>query len=538
MGDPIGALRDGVAAAVAELHEPAPTAELSFERPPKPELGDFSTNAALLLAPLLGAAPREVAEDLGRRLQESHGESIDRVEVAGPGFLNLFLRDQWFRGAVAEVNAGGADFGSGIAGERAGRVLVEFVSANPTGPVTVASGRHAAYGDSLARILSFAGHSVEREYYINDAGGQVRLFGESIAARMTGGEVPEGGYRGDYVGELAERLRSEDVDPSDTERLAVRGIELMRESIEASLERFRVHFDRWFSERSLHGDPLEQAIAIITEAGHTYESEGALWIRTSGLGDDKDRVLRRADGEPTYLAPDVAYHRDKLERGYDLLIDVLGADHHGYVPRLRAVVEALGAEPEAFEVPLMQLVQILEGGERAKMSKRAGEFVTLDELIDDIGVDAARFFLVQRSHDTALDLDLDLARSRSNENPVYYVQYAHARICNIFRRAAEQPVSGDRAAEPATLEPSEKALVARLLELPAQVQRAEQRREPHGIGAYARELAADFHAFYRDCPVAKAEEPTRSERLALCDAARTVIATALGLLGIEAPESM
>ncbi len=536
--DPIGALRDEVAAAATALSAGGSQAP-SVERPPKPEFGDFSTNAALLLAPLLDSKPREVAERLGPALSESIGDQLDRVEVAGPGFLNLFLADGWFREAVDEVNRAAAGFGAGVAAERRQRVLVEFVSANPTGPVTVASGRHAAYGDSLARILEFAGHEVDREYYLNDAGGQIRLFGESIAARMLGREPPEGGYKGDYVGAIADRLAADGVGPDDPSELARFGVELMRESIEASLERFRVRFDHWFSERTLHDSgALEAAIEVISSGDHLYESEGALWMRTTDFGDDKDRVVRRAAGEPTYFAADIAYHRDKLERGWELLIDVLGADHHGYVPRLRAVVESLGGSAEAFEVQIMQLVQIVERGERSKMAKREGKFVTLDELVDDIGVDAARFFLVQRSHETPIDLDLELARKRSNDNPVYYVQYAHARICSLFRAAAEQGGGARGPAGPVAVEPAEKALICRLLEFPAQVERAELRREPHALGAYAREVAADFHAFYRDCPVVKAPEPARSQRLAVCDATRTVIAKSLDLLGIAAPEEM
>jgi arginyl-tRNA synthetase len=541
MSDPIGALRAGVAAAAAEIADPAGAAEPSFERPPKPEFGDFSTNAALLLAPAAGEQPRKLAERLGEGLEASGQDAIERVEVAGPGFLNIFLADGFFADAVASINGAGPGFGSGVAAERALSVLVEFVSANPTGPATVASGRHAAYGDSLARILAFAGHRVEREYYMNDAGEQIRKFGASIAARISGGEVPEGGYEGEYVAELGERLGAEGVDAADPDELARRGVELMRERIEETMSRFRVHFDRWFSERSLHDEgALEESIEAVSNAGHTYESEGALWMRTSGFGDDKDRVVRRADGQPSYFAADIAYHRDKLERGYDLLIDVLGADHHGYVPRLTAAVQVLGGSAEAFEVPIMQLVQVIEGGERAKMSKRRGDFVTLDELIDDIGVDAARFFLLQRSHETPIDLDLDLARRRSNENPVYYVQYAHARIKTMFRKQAEGAAveslePGDRSGQ---LDPSERSLILRLLELPAQIERAELRREPHSLAAYAREVAADFHAFYRDCPVLKAPEPTRAQRLAVCSATATVIATTLGLLGTEAPEEM
>ncbi len=539
--DPIGTLRAGVAAAAAELGGEGTAAALTFERPPRADFGDFSTNAALLLAPTLGRGPREVAADLGDLVLARVGDDLDRVDIAGPGFLNLFLDDRWFRTATASLNEAGAGFGSGFAAHRSRRTLLEFVSANPTGPITVAAARHAAYGDSLGRILEFGGHTVEREYYVNDAGGQIRLFGDSIAARMEGGTIPEGGYQGEYVVELARALAGEGVEADDPAALARRGVEMMREQIERSLAGFRVHFDHWSSERALHdAGKLEAAVELIRDSGYAYERDGAVWMRTTDFGDDKDRVMVRADGEPTYFTADIAYHRDKLDRDAELMLDVLGADHHGYVPRLKAIVAALGAPPDVFEVQIMQLVNLLEGGERAKMSKRRGEFTTLDDLLADIGVDAARFFLVQRSHDTPLDLDLDLARTRSNDNPVYYVQYAHARICSLISKAAGKP-AGEPDAEAANtdgLEPSEKALICRLLELPAQLERAELRREPHAVAAYAREVAADFHGFYRDCPVVKAPESVRSERLALCAATRSVIATSLGLLGIEAPEAM
>ena len=475
MNDPIGSLRAAIQAAVEKV-APGASVEPSLERPPKPEFGDFSTNAALLLAPIVGSKPRDVAVGLGEALSAELGEALTSLDVAGPGFLNLFLADRWFETATAGVADAGAEWGSGVAAGRARKTMVEFVSANPTGPITVASARHAAYGDSLARILTFAGHDVDREYYLNDAGGQIRLFGLSIAARISGGEIPDGGYQGDYLIGIAEQLEGEGLGPDDTEQLARRGIELMRESIESSLARFGVSFDRWSSERALHeSGALEAGIELVSASELTYESEGALWMRTSELGDDKDRVVVRAGGEPTYFASDIAYHRDKLERGFESLIDVLGADHHGYIARLQAAVTALGAAEGTLEVEIMQLVNLLEGGERARMSKRRGEFTTLDELLDDIGVDAARFFLVQRSHDTALDIDLDLARKRSNENPVFYVQYAHARICTIFRRAAAGEQPGKHIVDGAEVEPepgdaplhlSEKALLMRLLELP------------------------------------------------------------------------
>ena len=535
--DPVAALREAIADSARELHPGIP--EASFERPPRAELGDYSTNVAMLAAPLVGSPPREVAERIAEPIRARLGADIERIEVAGPGFLNLHMSESWMRAGVAHVLAHGAAFGSGVAAHSRS-TLIEFVSANPTGPLTVASGRHAAYGDALARVLTFAGHRVAREYYLNDAGGQIRLFGESIAARMTGAEVPEGGYEGDYVRALGERVAAEGIDPADREALSRRGVELMVESIAATLSRFRVEFDRWSSERDLHeAGAIEAAIDTLREAGLVYESEGAVWLRTSEFGDDKDRVLIRAGGEPTYFAADVAYHRTKLERGPDLMIDVLGADHHGYVNRMRAAMVAMGAPGEAFEAQMMQLVNLLEGGERARMSKRRGEFATLDELVDDIGVDAARFFLLQRSHDTAIDIDLELARRQSSDNPVYYVQYAHARICSIFRSAAERGSGGDDSPPPeGSLEAAERALITRLLELPNQVARAASRREPHGIGTYVRDVAADYHAFYRDCRVIGAGPGLESARLEVCGAARAVIATSLDLLGIEAPEEM
>jgi arginyl-tRNA synthetase len=527
------ALRDG------ERTEPTP----SLDRPPKPELGDYSSNAAMLLAAPLGAAPRAVAERLREELERDLGASgsLDRVEVAGPGFVNLFLSDAWYRRALAALVAAGDDLGP-AATANPERVLVEFVSANPTGPLHVGGGRHAAYGDSLVRLLEAVGHEVEREYYVNDAGGQIDRFADSIAARMAGEEPPEDGYGGEYVTELAEQLAAEGLDPADREALGRRGVELVLAKVRATLERFGVRHDTWFSERDLYRrGEVESALAELDRRGHTYRHEGALWLRTTEFGDDKDRVLIRANDEPTYLAADVAYHWDKLQRGFGRLINVLGADHHGYVARIRAAIEALGADPESFEALIMSLVHILEEGERAQMSKRSGDFVSLDELLDDIGVDAARWFMLWRSHETTVDLDLDLARSQSSENPVYYVQYAHARIASILRKAG--PAAKAAAAGPGgavvAVEPSEKALIKRLLEFPEEVREAAARRAPHRICAYGTAVAADFHAFYRDCQVVGAEgEGVERARLALCLCTRRTIAGSLGLLGISAPERM
>ncbi|HVY77033.1 MAG TPA: arginine--tRNA ligase [Solirubrobacterales bacterium] len=543
--DPIAALHSAVDQAARTLRDgessgPEPT----LERPPKPELGDYSSNAAMLLAAPLGENPRDVAgrlaEGLGAQLGE---ETVERVEVAGPGFVNLFLGDGWYREAMAGLAA--ASEGLAVAPcDSPERILVEFVSANPTGPLHVGGGRHAAYGDSLVRLLEAVGHEVQREYYVNDAGGQIERFAASIAARMRGAEPPEEGYGGEYVIDLGEQIASEGIDPGDLEAVGRRGVELILAQVRGTLDRFGVRFDSWFSERDLYGrGEVEQALAQLDEQGHTYRHEDALWLRTTTFGDDKDRVLIRANGEPTYLAADVAYHWDKLERGFERLIDVFGADHHGYIARLRAAIAGLGADPECFEALIMRLVHIVESGERAQMSKRSGDFVGLDELLDDIGPDAARWFMLWRSHDTEVDLDLELARSQSNDNPVYYVQYAHARIASILRKAnlgEEEALATAGAPTPGTpLEPAERELVKRLLEFPEEVREAAARRTPHRICTYATAVAADFHAFYRDCQVVGAEgEGVERSRLALALLAKRTIAGALGLLGISAPERM
>ena len=546
---PLHRLREAVEQAAAALRGNGGSAGAAptLERPKKSEFGDYSTNAAMLLAPVLGESPREIAQRLGQELSDRLGDQLDRVEVAGPGFLNLFLSDGWYRTALAHALAAGDEYGGGGAATSE-RVLVEFVSANPTGPLTAAGGRHAAYGDALARVLEFVGHEVEREYYVNDHGSQVRLLGESIRARARGEEVPEGGYEGDYVEDLAREIPgAADADPHE---LARHGVDRMLERIGGTLRRFRVEFDTWFSERTLHDEeaaPIRTAYAALEEAGHAYHSEGALWLRSTSFGDDKDRVLERSTGEHTYLAADVAYHEHKRERGFERLINVLGADHHGYVARMKAAWEALGGDPDRLELIIMQLVNVLQRGERASMSKRRGEFVTLDELIDEIGVDAARFFLLGRSHDTTVDLDLDLARAESAENPVYYVQYAHARIASIRQKAGEERVARALADLPqagmdgaaGALDPSERTLVNKLLAFPPELQEAGERRAPHRVATYVLELAQEFTAFYRDCRVVGAEpEAVESFRLALSVVSQRTIARALGLLGVDAPQSM
>jgi arginyl-tRNA synthetase len=520
-----------------------PTVQPRVERPKREGQGDYSTNAAMLLAPVLDAPPRVIAERLGAELKELLGDGLERTEVAGPGFLNLVLSDGWHREALRGVVEAGDRFGAGGA-DPVERILIEFVSANPTGPLVAASGRHAAYGDALARILEHYGHSVTREYYFNDAGNQIRLLGESVRARARGEQVPDGGYEGDYVIELVSEIPGAAEENAD--QLAARAVELLLARIKTTLERYGVKFDRFFSESTLHaGTPsaLDRALSVLERAGHVYKSEGAVWLRTTSFGDDKDRVVVRSSGEPTYLAADVAYLQDKRERGFERQLMPVGSDHHAYVRELKAAMAALGGDPDTVEVPILQFVHLVEGTERAAFSKRRGAFVTLDELLDEIGVDATRFFMLQRSHDRTLDLDLDLARQQSAENPVYYVQYAHARIASMLGRLSSEGVGAALARGSdwgkGSLHSSERALVKKLVSLPDEIGEAVARRGPHRIAAYALELAQEFTAFYRDCHVVGASPaPVEAFRVSLSVAAQRAIALSLRLLGVSAPESM
>jgi arginyl-tRNA synthetase len=534
-------LRETLLALANERYGNAPGA-ITLERPPRTDFGDYSTNAALLLAPAAGAAPREVAQSLGEDLALRLGGDLERFEIAGPGFLNLFLTDGWHRTALAHVLDAGEGFGCGGA-HTPERILVEFVSANPTGPMHIGHARNAAYGDALARVLSLHGHRVEREFYVNDAGSQVFKLGETIAALARGEEVPEGGYQGAYVEQLVHLVKADSMNPAELGRAAV---DVMVGEMQRSLAAFRVRpFDRWAYESSLHTggpSPVAHVLELLEQHGHTYRSEGALWLRSTDYGDDKDRVLVRSSGEHTYFASDIAYHQDKRERGFDRQIDVWGADHHGYVTRMKAAYEALGGDAGHLEMLIMQLVHLVRRGERAQMSKRSGEFVTLEDLLEEIGVDATRWFLLSRSHDTTIDLDLDLARQQSSENPVYYVQYAHARIASMLAKAGSELV--ERALEGGgdggeSLDPSERTLVKKLLAFPGELREAAERRAPHRIAAYALELAQQFTAFYRDCRVVGADTPAlEAQRLALCVASQRTIARSLDLLGVDAPAEM
>ena len=521
-------LRDKVARASASLGA-TPKAPPSLDRPRQADHGDFATNAAMLLAGGLHAAPRDVAARLADAMAAELGDDLVRAEVAGPGFLNLFLTDAWHTRALADVLATGDAYGADGAPVPE-RINVEFVSVNPTGPLHVGHTRNAAYGDALSRLLSFAGHDVHREYYVNDAGTQIDVFAQSVLARARGEEVPEDGYRGEYVQAVADRIPG--AAEMTVEELGPRSVTLMLEAIAASLTRFNVRIDTWSSEAALHaGSPskVQHAFDVLARQGRTYEHDGALWVRTTEFGDEKDRVAFRSSGEHTYFASDIAYQQDKRERGFQRLINVWGADHHGYVKRMHAAYEALGGGPDELELIIMQLVHLVGAG---KLSKRAGTIVTLDELIEDIGADAARWFLLARSHDTTMDLDLDLARSQSAENPVYYVQYAHARVASIRRRSHGEPEVDPEA----VLHPSERALIKALLAFPSEALDAAQRRAPHRITTYVLELAQTFTAFYRDCPIVG--DPAEANRLALAIASQGVMARCLGLLGVSAPQEM
>jgi len=495
---------DRLAARIAALAG----ADVVLERPSDAEHGDYATNVALQTARPSGRAPRELAVELAERI--SALDEVHAVDVAGPGFLNLWLTDAYFVEALADVDDA---YGGGFAPRS--RVQVELVSANPTGPLTVAHARNGAYGDAVARLLAFAGNDVEREYYYNDSGGQMTRFRDSVEAVRRGEEPPEDGYQGAYVADLA----------------ALKGdpVPLMLASIEATLERFRVHVDTW--ERQ---SVVEQRLPELLPRLDTYEKDGALWARSSAYGDDDDRVLLRSgERTPTYRAADVPYLVEKLERGFDLAIYVLGADHHGTRSWYAAVARMLGYDPDRVEVLLYQLVHLTRGGEQTKMQKRSGNVVFLDEFLDEVGVDAARWYLVNRGPDQTIDIDIDLAAEKTQKNPVYYVQYAHARIAGVLRNAEGAPVGG---APPGELAAEEKALVKRLGEFPTTVREAVDRRGPQLLPAYAIRLADDFHRFYHECRVLG--DDAQAFRLGLCQATQSVIARCLDLVGVEAPERM
>ena len=548
---------------------------VSVERPRDPSHGDWSTNVALVSAKVAGMPPRDIAELVAADLRVRLVGVADAVEIAGPGFINIRLTRGVISDVVTRVREQAEAYG---AGERTGTsVQVEFVSANPVGPMHVGHGRWAALGDSIARILEHAGDSVQREFYVNDAGVQMDIFAASVSARyleICGREVefPEDGYRGAYIVDIAREIhgaegdRWADADADEREaHFKEQAYTAVLEHLKHVLHGMGVDFDVWFSERTLHapgpdGAPtaIERGIQRLREAGYLFEHEGALWFRSTDFGDDKDRVLVKADGSYTYFAADVAYHANKYDRGFDLVIDIWGADHHGYVKRMESAVAALG-HPGKLEVIIGQMVNLFRNGEVVRMSKRTGEMVTFEDLLDEVGADAARYFFLRRSTDQPVDFDIALARERSADNPVYYVQYAHARICSLLRKAAgadtadesvdvsavASRITADEAAlallgaQPGTLEgEAELGLLRKLAEFPEVVEVAARQRAPHKLTTYAEDLAAAFHQFYTHCQVVVDDAQLRSARLALADASRLVLARSLGLLGVSAPQRM
>ena len=537
---------------------PIPAPEIRIERPQKREHGDYACNVALRLAGAVRMPPMEVAERIAARI--GHDQPIAAVEVARPGFLNLRLDPDWKREQLHAIIAAGAAWGRLTVGAGQ-RVQVEFVSANPTGPLQVGNGRGAVLGDALATVLDAAGYEVEREYYVNDAGAQIRLFGRTLFARYRqqfGHEapLPEGGYQGAYVVELAEQIAAEHgqrwLPSSDDppQSLTDLGLELMVDQIRSDLRMLQVEFNHWQSERALYGEgadladtttPYEIAMSRLRDGGYVVEKEGAVWFRSDALGEDKDNVLIRSSGEPTYFASDVAYHYNKfIERGFNTVIDVWGADHQGHVARTKAAVGAVGGDGDDLEVLLYQLVHLRRGNERVRMSKRTGELVTLRELVEEVGADATRFFLLQRSADAQMDFDLEAATSQDpRQNPVSYVQYAHARCASIVRTATEQGVSSDAPDLSLLTDEREDALITTILRLPELVADMAARREPHHLTTYALELAQTFTQFYDHCRVVDPQQPQQSAaRLTLTHAAQSALAATLSLIGVSAPDEM
>ena len=539
------------------------------------EHGDFATPIALSLAKVARTNPRQLAASIVDRLSAS--ELLDKVEIAGPGFINFFLADAAFQEVVPQILRAGDKYGrSGIGGGE--RVQVEFVSANPTGPLHVGHGRGAAYGDAVASLLSAIGCEVQREYYVNDAGRQMDILSTSIWLRYLKlcGETlrfPDNGYKGDYIFEVAQALRDEvgdtlkrtaaevlvnlPLDESEGGDKEVyidaliaqvkaalgrdgystvfwHGRESQVDEIREDLHAFGVDFDRWYSESTLKEGPISRVVTDLKASGHAYEKDGALWFKSTEYGDEKDRVIVRENGDPTYFASDIAYHKEKFERGFDRVIDVWGADHHGYVPRVKGALAAVGADPERFDVLLVQFANLYRGGEKVPMSTRSGQFVTLRELRDEVGVDAARYFYVMRRCEQHLDFDLDLAKSRSNENPVYYIQYAHARICSVLRQAAEraQSFAAIGGLDTATLtESQELALMKNLSRYPEVVETAARACEPHQVAFYLRELANDLHTYYNAHQFLVDDVPLRNARVGLITATGTVPASRVRYLG-------
>ena len=522
---------------------------VSLERPKNRDHGDYATSVALQLAKAAGKNPRDVAQIISEQLRDVDG--ISKVEIAGPGFINITVNRAGQAELVSTILIAGKDYGHGkaLAGVR---INLEFISANPTGPLHLGHTRWAAVGDSLGRVLSAAGAEVTREFYINDRGNQMDLFGASVEASALGNPIPEDGYKGEYIADLAKEVVADNPAitslPEGARHPAFReaAYALQLKDQQRVLEIFGTHFDIWFSERSLHEQgAVEHGVEKLRGQGHVFEQDGAIWLRTTDFGDDKDRVLTKSDGSLTYFSSDTAYYINKRERGFDICIYMLGADHHGYIGRLKAIAACAGDDPEYnIDVLIGQLVKIMEGGQEVKLSKRAGTIITLEELVEKVGVDAARYTLIRYPVDTPMVMDVDVLKRNTNENPVYYVQYAHARIAAVLRNAADLNISLDLN----TLDTSqlthdrENELLGKLAEFPRVVATAAELRQPHRIARYLEDLAGTYHGFYADCRVLPMGEenptPLHTARLLLCTSTKVVIANGLDLLGVSAPERM
>jgi arginyl-tRNA synthetase len=574
-----------VANAIASLPELADAAaglsvETTVERTRDASHGDFASNIAMRLAKPARKSPRDIAASLVEAIGDN--EVVDKIEIAGPGFINFYLSPAAFHAELESILDAGEAYGRQPQKDGP-KILLEFVSANPTGPLHVGHGRHGSYGATVGNLLEAAGYPVYREYYVNDAGRQMDILGVSVWLRWleaSGVDVdfPKGGYRGDYIREIADEIDTSGIDPVTAEAVAAdlpensdesadafvdalvarckelhgeggfdrirqQALETIRADIEDDLAGFGVTFDNWYSEQQLtKGDAIDKALAVLEERGMLYAKDGATWFRATDFGDEKDRVVVRDNGVKTYFASDIAYHFEKRERGFDMLIDILGADHHGYVPRVRAGLEAMGYKGEDLEVELVQFVTLYRGGEKMQMSTRSGEFDTLRQLRAEVGNDAARFYYVSRSNDQHLDFDLDVAKSQSNDNPVYYIQYAHARVASVFRQLAEKSLHWDQANGRAHLdlltEPQEKTLMTTLSRYPEVAELAANNRAPQHLVHYLRDLANDFHTYYNAHAFIVDAADLRDARLYLISATRNVIANGLGILGVSAPDKM
>ncbi|MFV2047321.1 arginine--tRNA ligase [Metabacillus litoralis] len=546
-------LKDEIKASVlkAGLAEEAQIPDVLLELPKEKAHGDYSTNMAMQLARVAKKAPRAIAEAIVENFDKEKG-SIEKIEIAGPGFINFYMNNSYLTDLIPNILKAGESYGEINVGNNE-KVQVEFVSANPTGDLHLGHARGAAVGDSLCNVLAKAGYDVSREYYINDAGNQINNLALSVEARYFQAlgkdtAMPEDGYHGeDIIGigkKLAEEYGDKFVDQSSEERLSFfreYGLKYEMAKLKADLEEFRVPFDVWYSETSLyHNGKIDNALAALKEKGHIYEEDGATWFRSTTFGDDKDRVLIKNDGSYTYLTPDLAYHKDKLDRGFTKLINVWGADHHGYIPRMKAAIEALGYGKDTLEVEIIQLVHLYKNGEKMKMSKRTGKAVTMRDLIEEVGLDAVRYFFAMRSADTHMDFDLDLAVSKSNENPVYYAQYAHARICSMLRQGEEQGLSFvDNLNLDEISSEKEFDLLKKLGEFPQAVAEAAQKRIPHRITNYIYDLASTLHSFYNAEKVLDPENTEKSRaRLGLMKATQVTLQNAFTIIGVSAPEKM